>query len=437
MTSKGKVAVFGLDGVPYSLLQELFTAGVMPELAEVARTGSFQRMETDLPPVSSVAWTSFMTGANPGRHGIFGFTDLDENRALKLPSFDDIRCPTVWHKTPQARFLIINLPFTYPARPLDGVLISGFVAPAFERAVYPESLIPWLRSLDYRIDVDSVRGRTDRRGLILELFEHVNTLEKVTLSLAESHPWELCIVVVTGTDRLHHFFFDAATDTGNPFHQDFIDYYGRVDRFFGRFRDSVARSARLIALSDHGFTRLKTQVYVNHLLHSMGYLELAFSRAKEPSDLQPRTRAFALDPGRIYINSRDRFKAGAVSPDEKRALCIKLRGELTQVRLRDIGLRSFDDDDSPDDWLFDAVLAAEEIYHGECLRFAPDLVLVPRRGYDLKAALDVHVPSGKDIFTGTHTHDDAFLISDDPSLPERLPRPRIRDVARLMEQYSL
>jgi predicted AlkP superfamily phosphohydrolase/phosphomutase len=437
MTPRQKVTVFGLDGVPYSLLAELFAAGVMPRLAEAARTGSFQRMETDLPAVSSVAWTSFMTGENPGRHRIFGFTDVDVNRALKLPSFDDIRYPTVWHKIPQARSLIINLPFTYPARPLQGVLISGFVAPVFERAVYPESLIPWLKSFDYRIDVDSVRGRTDRRGLITELFEHVNALEKVTLSLAQSQPWELCIVVVTGTDRLHHFFFDAATDPDHPFYHDFIDYYRRVDGFYGRFRDSAPKSASLIALSDHGFTLLKTQVYVNHLLHSMGYLQLGSSTAKEPSDLHPRTRAFALDPGRIYINSRDRFTAGGVSPEEKWALCARLKGELAQVRLRDIGVTLPDDDDSPDDRLFDAVLAAEEIYDGDCLRFAPDLVLVPRRGYDLKAALNVHVPSRRDIFTGTHTHDDAFLISDDPTLPERLPRPRIRDVARLIEQSSL
>jgi predicted AlkP superfamily phosphohydrolase/phosphomutase len=208
-----------------------------------------------------------------------------------------------------------------------------------------------------------------------------------------------------------------------------------VDQFFGRFRDSVAKSARLIALSDHGFARLKTQVYVNHLLYSMGYLEPGSVSTEEPSALHPRTRAFALDPGRIYINSRDRFKSGVVSPDEKSVLLTKLKGELVQMRLRDIGVTSFDPDDSPDDRLFDAVLAAEEIYHGECVRFAPDLVLVPRRGYDLKAALDVHVPNRKDIFTGTHTHDDAFLISDDPSLPERLPRPRIRDVARLIEQY--
>lgn len=434
MTFKGKVAVFGLDGAPHGLLAEYFAAGVMPQLGEMARTGSFQRMETDLPPVSSVAWTSFMTGENPGRHGIFGFTDVDENGALRFPSFDDIRRPAVWRKAPHIKSLIINLPFTYPARPLHGVLISGFVAPLFERAVYPESLIPWLKSLDYRTDVDCVRGRADRRGLIVELFEHMNTLEKVTLSLVKSQPWDLCIVVITGTDRLHHFFFDAANDLEHPFHGDFADYYRRVDGFFGRFRESVSATARLIALSDHGFTRLKTQVYVNYLLHSMGYLTSGPRAAKEPRDLHPRTKAFALDPGRIYINSRDRFKAGVILPNERKSLRAKLKEEFAQVRLKDIGLTSSDLEDSPEDRLFDRVFATEEVYHGESVRFAPDLVLVPRRGYDLKAALDADTPSGKDIFTGTHTHDDAFLISDDLSLPERLPRPSIRDVAEVIER---
>ena len=132
-----KVAVLGLDGVPFSLLQELFATGVMPRLAEVARSGSFMRMETSLPCVSSVAWTSFMTGKNPGGHGIFGFTDLAPGRiALRLPSFDDISSPVMWHVAQGKRSVVVNLPFTYPARPLQGLLISGFVAPILERSVY-------------------------------------------------------------------------------------------------------------------------------------------------------------------------------------------------------------------------------------------------------------------------------------------------------------
>ena len=77
-----KVAVIGLDGVPFSLLEHLFDSGVMPNLASIAGHGTLVKMETTLPAVSSVAWTSFMTGTTPGEHGIFGFTDL---RTAKFP----------------------------------------------------------------------------------------------------------------------------------------------------------------------------------------------------------------------------------------------------------------------------------------------------------------------------------------------------------------
>ncbi len=111
-----KVVVIGLDGVPFSLLEYLFETGNMPHLADIAKHGTFRRMMTSLPAVSSVAWTSFMTGKNPGEHGIFGFTDLKRGEiALRLPSFDDIQQPVLWHATNNLNSVVVNLPFTYPA----------------------------------------------------------------------------------------------------------------------------------------------------------------------------------------------------------------------------------------------------------------------------------------------------------------------------------
>ncbi|MFH0822600.1 MAG: alkaline phosphatase family protein, partial [Pseudomonadota bacterium] len=179
-----RAAVIGLDGVPFELLGSFIDAGIMPNTAEIARRGTFVKMETALPAVSAVAWTSFITGRNPGAHGIFGFTDLNGNEiSLKLPSFQDVKVPTFWDTLPGIESLIVNVPFTYPAVPTRGVMISGFVAPVFERAVYPQSLIPWLRAKNYRIDVDSVKGRSDRHGLIRELFETLAVTEDVMLEL--------------------------------------------------------------------------------------------------------------------------------------------------------------------------------------------------------------------------------------------------------------
>ncbi len=428
-----KVAVLGLDGVPYPLLTHLFQNGVMPRLSEVAESGTFLPMTTVLPPVSSTAWASFMTGANPGGHGIFGFVDVKPNeRALHLPSFDDIRCPVLWQRIPHKRSVVVNLPFTFPARPLNGILIAGFVAPVLERSVYPESLLPWLASRQYRIDVDSVRGRQDRRGLMTDIFETLNIREEVILALMESEPWDLFISVITGTDRLHHFFYDAYWDLTHPYHSDFVNYYRRIDAFIGRFLDRMGSSVRLIVLSDHGFTHLKTQVYLNHILKSMGHLVFTTPEPTSLEHIHPQSRAFAMEPGRIYLNCRDRFGNGALSATEAMEFREKLRNELTAIRLEDVGIYDRREASDPGERLFAEVLVKEDVYNGDLLPMAPDLIVIPKAGYDVKAGLPPPAAVMTDIFTGMHTHDDAFLIVDDPHVAERLPKPEITDAAGLI-----
>jgi predicted AlkP superfamily phosphohydrolase/phosphomutase len=430
MNKTTKVAVLGLDGVPYGLLKEFLESGVMPRLAERTAGGSLRMMASTIPPISSTAWSSFMTGEEPGRHGIFGFTDLVPGEmTLRLPSFDDILCPTIWRDLPTKRTIVVNLPFTYPARPLNGTLISGFVAPLFDRAVYPESLIPRLKSTGYRIDVDAARGRTEPKGLIEDLFSTLNVRFEVMLNLVRTQPWDLFIGVVTGTDRLHHFFFDAAFDGSHAFHDDFIAYYRRADALMGELFDGLGSETRLIVLSDHGFTRLKTQVYVNAILNRLGYLEFTTSAPEGPEHVSPRSQAFALEPGRIYINSRSRFRTGILGPAAEEEVLYRLKHDLEALRPRDLDGPMTTSSEPPDTRLFDKVLTRDEAFGTDCVPAAPDLVPIPREGYDLKAAFDVRTPFMRDIFTGTHTHCDAFLLVDDPSIAANLADPKISDVA--------
>ena len=427
-----RVAIVGLDGVPFSLLEQFFDAGLMPNLADIARHGTFLRMTTSLPAVSSVAWTSFMTGKNPGEHGIFGFTELkDREITLRLPSFDDIRRPAIWHICDNVDSIVVNLPFTYPARPLRGVLISGFVAPIFERAVYPQSLIDWLRSRNYRIDVDTVKARQDPEILISDLFDTMNTHEEVMFALMAQQPWDLFIGVITGTDRLHHFLFDACSDSSHPRHRDCIDYYRRIDHFFGRLRERLGAGTKLIVLSDHGFTNLRTSVQLNYILKTLGYLRFTRTDPQSINDIHADSPAFALDPTRLYINSRENFEKGSLSGHAAADVRTKLREDLKRMRLSDIGIRDCADAEA-DEPLFADVLCKEEIYQGDCLDIAPDLVVVPRRGYDVKASVGANAPTSDDIFTGMHTHDDAFLIINDSSYSCGLSEVKISDVAGLI-----
>lgn len=436
MNNYRKIAFIGLDGVPHSMLVKLLKMGVMPNLQKICEAGSLMAMETTQPPVSSVAWTSFMTGSNPADHGIFGFTDVQKNRiALKLPSFDDVQKPTLWNQHPNKRALIINLPFTYPARQLNGRLICGFVAPVFERAVYPESLIPWLKSINYTIDTDNLRARSNRGFLMKSLFENLNCLEQVSLNLSRDY-WDILIVVITGTDRLHHFLFDAFGDATHPYHSDLINYYGRIDAFIEKMDSLLDNQTLRIFLSDHGFTELKTQIYLNNILKSLGYLKYVKEDPRTVDDIHPDSLAFALDPTRIHINTLERF--GNIRMPTSRALETRsrLKKDLENLKLSDVSPGDPLLQKDKDDKLFSEVRFKEEVYSGHLLHLAPDLIVIPKRGFDVKATISAQSTTAKDIFTGMHTHDDAFLLIGDPDWASKIDSPSIEQVARLIPWSS-
>jgi predicted AlkP superfamily phosphohydrolase/phosphomutase len=138
-----------------------------------------------------------------------------------------------------------------------------------------------------------------------------------------------------------------------------------------------------------------------------------------------------MDPSRIYLNSRDRFHNGALSASAALEIRMRLRDELKKLRLAEIGIRDNIGADG-DEYLFDDVFFREEVYKGDCLNMAPDIVVIPRRGYDIKASVSANAPTTDDIFTGMHTHDDAFLIVGDASYSEKLSEVLISDVAGLI-----
>ncbi len=220
--------VVGLDGVPFELLKGLAGSGVMPCTPRTSpRTEPLRRIRAALPPVSSVCWSSFMTGANPGAHGIFGFTDVRPDGTLTLPTYHDLAAPTLWDRLGQAglRSCVINQPSTYPARPLRGALVSGFVAPDLTKSIYPAALLPLLAALGYRIDVDTRRGREDPDGLLEDLEATLAIRRRATRWLWKRETWDYFQIVITETDRLHHFLWQALTDPGDPRHDRCLGFY--------------------------------------------------------------------------------------------------------------------------------------------------------------------------------------------------------------------
>jgi len=79
------VVVLGVDGMDPNLLRQFIAKGRMPNFERLMSEGSFSTLETSIPPQSPVAWSNFITGMDPGGHGIFDF--IHQDRTNYMPEF--------------------------------------------------------------------------------------------------------------------------------------------------------------------------------------------------------------------------------------------------------------------------------------------------------------------------------------------------------------
>ena len=88
-----KFVILGLDGLDPVLAKKFMTEGKLPNLAKLRDQGCFKALKTTIPSISPVAWSSFQTGSNPGKHNIFDFLTRDKQTYQPILSSVDIRGP--------------------------------------------------------------------------------------------------------------------------------------------------------------------------------------------------------------------------------------------------------------------------------------------------------------------------------------------------------
>ncbi|MFQ6052245.1 MAG: alkaline phosphatase family protein [Candidatus Hydrothermarchaeota archaeon] len=270
-----RLVIIGLDGVPYRFLKDLSGNDIMPNTRSIMESGIFRQMQSSVPEVSSVAWSSIITGKNPGEHGIFGFTDFSKGTyRLSFPSFNDLKATPFWKKDNSRRSVIINVPATYPASELNGVHISGFVALDLERSTYPASLVPKLKELHYRVDVDSSKAHESIDLFLWDLDRTLKARIEAYRYLWDKESWNTFMLVFTGTDRLSHFLWDAYEDESHSYYSAFLNHFRQIDEVIGEISHRLSENDYLMILSDHGFESLDKHVNINYFLQEKGFLTL-------------------------------------------------------------------------------------------------------------------------------------------------------------------
>ena len=414
----------GLDGVPFTLLGELIEQGRLPSLRRILADGGLRlrQMDASIPDVSSTSWTSFMTGVNPGEHGIYGFMSLKPGGyELSFPNFNDVKAPTIWEilgdsrdsraSSLKERFsgriggrfrsIVLNVPQTYPAAPLNGVLTAGFVCLDLKKGTYPDSACDYLESIGFVSDVDANKAVSDKEGFFSDLERALEKRAEAYRHFMVNDQWDLFIGVITETDRLHHFFYDAARDPEHPDNAFFVDFYRKIDSLIGQlydlFLEKTDGEGMFMTMSDHGFTTIRQEVYLNAWLEKEGFLRLNRER-KYFEQIDTGTRAFAMDPGRIYIHLEGKYPRGGVKEFEKERIMQELKEKLA-------GLKS-----PGGEPVIAEIHENGDIYKGAFSGDGPDLVCVGADGFDLKGVMGKSEPFGKSHFRGMHTAHDAHCV---------------------------
>ena len=423
-----RIFVLALDGVPFTLLKIFLKDGLMPNLKQLTGNQNFRPMRSVLPAVSSVAWSTFMTGKSPLNHRIFGFIERNpKTMDVFIPTAAHQHGPTLWEylSVKKKRVFVMNVPVTYPPRKVNGIMIGGFLGTDITQNTYPAALGTELEKSGYRIDVDTVRAREDLDGFIRELGYTYDQRVKTLWKFYHQESWDFFMAHIMETDRLHHFLWEYWENGESPYAGIFVDLYRKIDDLIGRLADTLPANMELMILSDHGFTTLKKEVFVNKWLYDHGLLK--FRGAESPDSLHhihPDSIAYSLIPGRIYLNVQGRETTGWIRPGlEYEKIRHDIKTSIGQMI-----------DESTGERLVKSVYTPEMLYQEEhrqfndkagrwdrddaYLSFAPDLIIEPEDGYDFKGNLWRRDLTEKGPIVGTHTCDNAFMLVRDRVLTE-------------------
>lgn len=369
-------------------------------------------MTTTLPPVSSVAWASFLTGENPGIHGITGFVDRKpDGYDPFVPTAENLLVPTIYQHLSRLglRVCSLGVPATFPPAPINGTIVSGFLAPNLERAVYPPEELEKLKSFDYCLDIDAWSVRKSHDSLFEQLPKSLTSRLNAAKHYLAREKWDLFVLHFLEADRLHHFLWREMNSGEQSAVDLFAVIYSAIDKFISEVFDSIDEDSAIIILSDHGFTELKKDVYLNRWLISNGYLTLSEPNATNLNAVGSESKAFSMAPGRIYLHLKDKSPKGKlVEGSEAQGVREELTSSLLGIQDPETGSPVIERVvDMRNEWV-----SAD--FERSPLQL-PDLIAVPKQGYEIKGELNAPELFGFDRFSGMHSYGDALIyLNGDP-----------------------
>jgi predicted AlkP superfamily phosphohydrolase/phosphomutase len=307
--------------------------GRLPTLARLTKEGVSATLQSVLPPITPPAWTSFMTGKNPGKHGIFNFVQ-NKNKAAYIMSYvngGSRRSPSVFQILNHAGFSAgtMNIPFTFPPEPLNGFQVSGLDTPSdSSRFVHPlelqDELVKRFGKISHDLRFLGYMSTDERRTRVLnEMRKLDEQWTSVALYLLEKHPQDLMMFVFMSIDTVQHYFWhymdpkhflhDAKADA--RFRNAVREVYERLDTATGRIIEKLPADTTVFVVSDHGGGPVADRiVYLNRYLAHLGLLHYAPKATSPAYELMAKTIRGAFSILRSSLTSRQKIFLAQIFP---------------------------------------------------------------------------------------------------------------------------
>lgn len=325
-----RVMVIGLDCAEPSLVFDQFRDD-LPTLNRLMSAGTWGKLASSTPCITIPAWSSMLTSRDPGELGFYGFRNRVNYDYGKMAVVNgaSVKFPRLWDYLSDAgkTCFVANVPQTYPLRPINGHMISGFLTPGVESAftypaVYKREVLNTVP--DYDFDVKDFRT-PDKAQLAQRLFDLAEKQFKV-LTQGVNTSWDFFMHVNMGVDRVHHGFWQYHDhnhrnyDPNSPFKDTIRNYYKLVDEQIRRLIET-AGDVTVLVVSDHGAKRMDGGICLNEWLWQNGWLVLKSSppdgQLTRFDDLDvdwSRTKAWGAGGyyARVFLNVEGREPQGVI-----------------------------------------------------------------------------------------------------------------------------
>lgn len=422
--------IIGLDGATFDIIDPMVEEGKLPNISRLIQGGTRGVLQSTIPPNSSVAWSTMMTGKDPGKHGIYYFRErrLGDYRR-PLISSRSLKAKTLWKIINEegGKTGVLNVPVTYPPEPVDGYLISGLLAPhRGSNFTHPSSLHLELIKEFGEYPLDNEAQNLFWTGDIIRALEHQiftsRRLLEVTCWLMDRFPWSFFMTVFTAIDRIQHVAWRYMTEEYarkrprecEKYRELIPLTYELMDEHVGNLLDRIDEDTALIIMSDHGFGPIRNKFYVNRWLVEQGFMALksfpelrydpwtvlldrvGFGRLRRTPPIGmsntvgrlrrmrfsrndwegyfdlvdwSKTRVYStFSSGEeiFFVNLKGREPHGIVEPADYDSVCDEVANRL--MELKEANGRQ----------IVEKVYRRNELYHGPYLELAPDLQYVTR-----------------------------------------------------------